>query len=160
MQKTRIMSQKKKVLMVCLGNICRSPLAEALLRSKVDPDKVYVDSAGLDSYHVGEPPCKTSQEIAKEHGLDLSNLRARHFKVSDFDNFDYIFIMDKYNWDLIQKKARNKKDLLKVDYILNLIFPGENMEVPDSYQKGKNAAELVYRMLDEATDILAQKLQS
>jgi len=160
LQKTRIMSQKKKVLMVCLGNICRSPLAEALLRSKVDPDKVYVDSAGLDSYHVGEPPCKTSQEIAKEHGLDLSNLRARHFKVSDFDNFDYIFIMDKYNWDLIQKKARNKKDLLKVDYILNLIFPGENMEVPDSYQKGKNAAELVYRMLDEATDILAQKLQS
>ena len=160
MQKFNNMSDKKKVLMVCLGNICRSPLAEALLRSKVDPDKVYVDSAGLDSYHVGEPPCKTSQEIAREHGLDISGLRARHFQVSDFDHFDYIYVMDKYNMDLIRQKARNKKDLLKVDYILNLIFPGENMEVPDSYQKGKNAAELVYRMLDEATDVLAKKLQS
>jgi len=154
------MPDKKKVLMVCLGNICRSPLAEGLLRSKVDPDKVYVDSAGLSSYHIGEPPCFTSQEIARKHALDISGLRARAFEVSDFDNFDHIYIMDKQNWDLIQQKARNKKDLLKVDYILNAVFPGEDMEVPDSYQKGKNAAELVYQMLDEATDVLAKKLQS
>ncbi len=154
------MPEKKKILMVCLGNICRSPLAEALLRSKVNSDKIIVDSAGLDSYHVGEPPCKTSRETAALHGLDISNLRARHFTPEDFDRFDLIYIMDHYNWDLIQRKARNKKDLQKVNYILNEIFPGENMEVPDSYQKGRNAAELVYNMLDEATTAIAKKLRS
>ncbi len=151
---------KKKVLMVCLGNICRSPLAEALLRSKVNPEKVEVDSAGLDSYHLGEPPCKSSREVAKENGLDISGLRARAFTPSDFDRFDYIYIMDRFNWDLIQQKARKPEDLKKVDFILNEIFPGENMEVPDSYQKGQNAARLVYNMLDEATTAIAKKLQS
>ena len=145
--------------MVCLGNICRSPLAEALLRSKVSPDNVVVDSAGLDSYHVGEPPCQTSQDIALKNGLDISNLKARHFTLSDFDNFDRIYIMDKYNMDLIQRKARNDTDIKKVDFILNEIFPGENMEVPDSYQKGKNAAEMVYNMLDEATTVIAQNIE-
>ncbi len=146
--------------MVCLGNICRSPLAEALLRQKVDPQKVKVDSAGLDSYHVGEAPCQTSQEIAREHGLDISGLRARAFEASDFDRFDKIYIMDDYNWQLIQSRAKNENDLQKVDYILNEIFPGENMSVPDSYGKGKNAAKLVYNMLDKATTAIAKKLQS
>ena len=144
--------------MVCLGNICRSPLAEALLRSKVKADLIEVDSAGLDDWHAGEAPCKTSQEVAKNHGLDISNLRARKFTISDFDNFDFIYIMDHYNRDIIQKKARNTADLQKVSLILNEIFPGEDMEVPDSYQKGNNAAELVYQMLDKATDAIAKKL--
>jgi protein-tyrosine phosphatase len=148
---------KKKILMVCLGNICRSPLAEALLRSKVKPDKVKVDSAGLDNYHEGEPPCHTSQEIARKNGLDISGLKSRPFKVTDFDEFDRIYIMDKLNWELIKRFARDDDDLNKVDFILNEIFPDENMEVPDSYQRGKNAAELVFQMLDEATDIIAQK---
>jgi len=151
------MPQKKKILMVCLGNICRSPLAEALLRTKVDPETVLVDSAGLDSYHLGEAPCQSSQEVAKKHGLDISGLRARAFTTADFDKFDKIYIMDKLNWDLIQNFARNSEDLKKVDFILNEIFPGENMEVPDSYQKGQNAAELVYNMLDEATTAIANK---
>ncbi len=146
--------------MVCLGNICRSPLAEALLRQKVDSDKVVVDSAGLDSYHVDEAPCKTSQDIAKEHNLDISGLRARAFETADFERFDYIYIMDDYNWELIKSQAGNQKDLQKVDFILNEIFPGENMSVPDSYGKGRNAAKLVYDMLDKATTAIAQKLQS
>jgi len=154
------MSDKRRILMVCLGNICRSPLAEGLLRQKVNGNKIEVDSAGLDSYHVGEAPCKTSQEIAREHGLDISGLRARAFKTSDFDRFDKIYIMDDYNWQLIQSRARNKADLQKVDFILNEIFPGENMAVPDSYGKGRNAAKLVYDMLDKATTAIAQKLQS
>jgi protein-tyrosine phosphatase len=124
----------------------------------VSPDNVVVDSAGLDSYHVGEAPCQTSQDIALKNGLDISNLKARHFTLSDFDNFDRIYIMDKYNWELIRRKARNNFDLMKVDFILNEIFPGENMEVPDSYQKGKNAAEMVFNMLDEATTAIAQKI--
>ena len=154
------MSEKKRVLMVCLGNICRSPLAEGLLRQKVDPQKVIVDSAGLDNYHVGEAPCKTSQDIACEHGLDISGLRARAFKDSDFEQFDYIYIMDDYNWELIKSRARNEEDLQKVDFILNEIFPGENMSVPDSYGKGKNAAKLVFNMLDQATTAIAKKLMS
>lgn len=149
-----------KILMVCLGNICRSPLAEALLRSKVDSDKVIVDSAGLSSYHIGEPPCQSSIDIARKHGLDISDLRARDFEIRDFDIFDKIYIMDHYNWELIQKKARNENDVKKVDYILNEIFPGENLEVPDSYQKGEAAAQMVYQMLDEATTTIAKKLQS
>jgi len=149
-----------KILMVCLGNICRSPLAEALLRSKVDSDKVIVDSAGLSSYHIGEPPCQSSIEIARKHGLDISGLRARDFEIRDFDIFDKIYIMDHYNWELIQKKARNENDVKKVDYILNEIFPGENLEVPDSYLKGEAAALMVYQMLDEATTAIAKKLQS
>lgn len=153
-------ADKKKILMVCLGNICRSPLAEALLRQKVDPDKVLVDSAGLDSYHVGEPPCRSSQEIARENGLDISDLRARAFKTSDFDDFDKIYIMDGLNWEMIRQRARNENDLKKVDFILNEIFPGENMAVPDSYQKGRSAAKLVYDMLDQATTAIAKKLKN
>jgi len=151
---------KKKILMVCLGNICRSPLAEALLRQKVDPEKVLVDSAGLGSYHIGEPPCRSSQEIAREHGLDISGLRARAFDVRDFDTFDKIYIMDELNWEMIKERARNQQDLNKVDFILNEIFPGENMGVPDSYQKGRSAAKLVYDMLDQATTAIAKKLQN
>jgi len=151
---------KKKILMVCLGNICRSPLAEALLRQKVDPEKVLVDSAGLGSYHVGEPPCRSSQEIALEHGLDISGLRARSFKTSDFDNFDKIYIMDRLNWEMIKERARTEDDLKKVDFILNEIFPDENMAVPDSYQKGRSAAKLVYDMLEQATTAIAKKLQN
>ncbi len=154
------MPDKKKILMVCLGNICRSPLAEALLRQKVDSRKVEVDSAGLDNYHAGEPPCPTSQEIAREHGLDISGLRARPFETADFDRFDKIYIMDDYNWELIQSFARKPQDLEKVDFILNELFPGENMPVPDSYGKGKNAAKLVFNMLDKATTAIAKKFSS
>jgi len=151
---------KKKILMVCLGNICRSPLADGLLRQKVDPEKVLVDSAGLGSYHVGEPPCRSSQEIALENGLDISGLRARFFKTSDFDTFDKIYIMDGLNWEMIKERARTEDDLKKVDFILNEIFPNENMAVPDSYQKGRSAAKLVYEMLDQATTAIAKKLQN
>jgi len=146
-----------KILMVCLGNICRSPLAEGLLRSKVNINNIFVDSAGLDKWHVGEAPCKSSQEVARNHGLNIANLRARHFTTADFDQFDQIYIMDDLNHELIMKMARNQEDKNKVDYILNEVFPNENLEVPDSYQKGSNAAEIIYNMLDQATDKIAQK---
>jgi protein-tyrosine phosphatase len=149
--------QKKKILMVCLGNICRSPLAEALLRKKVNSEKVIVDSAGLDSYHIGEPPCKTSIDIAAKNGLDITNLRARQFTSKDFDKFDKIYIMDLLNRHLIKKMAKNKDQFKKVDLILNEVFPGEDMEVPDSFQKGDSAAKLVYDMLDKATTAIAKK---
>ncbi len=149
--------EKTKILMVCLGNICRSPLAEALLRKKVNSEQILVDSAGLDDWHVGESPCKSSTEIAQEHGLNIQNLKARKFTIEDFDKFDKIYIMDAYNWEIIQNKARNDEDIEKVNFILNEIYPNENLDVPDSYQKGRAAAELVYKMLDLATDAIAEK---
>ncbi len=142
--------------MVCLGNICRSPLAETLLRSKAS-NNIIVDSAGLDDWHVGEPPCDSSRKVAKKNGLNIDHLRARKFVIEDFDRFDKIYIMDHLNWDLIKKKARTERDLKKVDFIMNELFPGENLDVPDSYQKGAGAADLVFKMLDQATEKIAEK---
>jgi len=144
--------------MLCLGNICRSPLAEALLKAKIPKEKAFIDSAGLDGWHEGEPPCESSRMIAKKHGLNIDHLRARKFKLQDFDKFDKIYIMDHLNYDLLKKMARNEDDLKKVDFIMNELFPGENLDVPDSYQKGAGAAELVYKMLDQATDKIAKKI--
>ncbi len=144
--------------MVCLGNICRSPLAEGLLKSKVSTEKVFVDSAGLDDWHIGEAPCDSSQEIARKNDLDISGLRARKFKMQDFDRFDKIYIMDSYNMQLIRKLTKDKQKLQKVDFILNEVFPDENLDVPDSYQKGRSAAQMIYKMLDMATDKIANNL--
>ena len=84
--------------MVCLGNICRSPLAEGILQSKVNDDKVFVDSAGTAAYHVGELPDKRSIEVARKYGIDLTNQRARKFTSKDFTEFDSIYAMDKENY--------------------------------------------------------------
>lgn len=147
-----------RVLMVCLGNICRSPLAEGILKSKVDRYEVLVDSAGTGAYHVGELPDPRSIAIAKTHQLDITDQRARKFEVKDFDAFDYIYVMDSSNYANVIKLARNKEDESKVRYILNEVFPGENMDVPDPYYGGEYGFKNVYKMLDEACDVVAKKL--
>ena len=91
----------QQVLMVCLGNICRSPLAEGILQSKVDATKIRVDSAGTAAYHVGELPDNRSIEVARKHGIDLSGQRARKFTRKDFDIFDVIYAMDLSNYNSI-----------------------------------------------------------
>lgn len=145
--------------MVCLGNICRSPLAEGILRSKVDPTQVFVDSAGTGNYHVGEAPDERSIFIAQEKKLDISTQKCRQFKVSDFDEFDHIYVMDMSNYHDVTALARNENDKKKVSLILNEIFPGENVEVPDPYYGGNEGFSEVYEMLDEACDVIAKKLQ-
>ena len=149
---------KTKVLMVCLGNICRSPLAEGLLKSKVDPSEVFVDSAGTSDYHVDQSPDERSVNIGKENNLDISEQRGRQFKVSDFDEFDYIYVMDMSNYKDLEKLARNNEDMSKVNLILNEVFPAENVEVPDPYYGGGDGFKNVYEMLDEACDIIAKKI--
>ena len=106
-----------RILMVCLGNICRSPLAEGILKSKVTEKDIDVDSAGTASYHIGNSPDHRSIDIAKKNGIDISSQRARQFRVSDFDNFDKIYAMDKSNYYSIISLARNKQDEDKVDLI-------------------------------------------
>ena len=147
-----------KILMVCLGNICRSPLAEGLLASKLPSEKFIVDSAGTGSYHVGEKPDKRSIETAKKNGLDISHQRARQFTTEDFNEFDYIFVMDKSNYKNVIKLSKDKNHHQKVEMILNHLFPNENVDVPDPYFGLQNGFDMVYNMLDETCDIIAQKL--
>ncbi len=147
-----------KVLMVCLGNICRSPLAEGILKSKTFLKEIEVDSAGTGNYHIGGEPDKRSIAIAKKKGLDISGQRARQFSVSDFDNFDYIYVMDELNYRTVKKLARNEADIKKVQLILNELFPNENLAVPDPYNGGEHGFKVVYEMLDEVCEVIVNKL--
>ena len=143
---------KIKVLMVCLGNICRSPLAEGILKSKVDSDKVTVDSAGTGGWHVGELPDPRSIDVARKNGIDITDQRGRKFSTYDFETYDHIFVMDNSNYRDVVKLAKNDTEKQKVKMILNEIFPGENVDVPDPYYGGKQGFDNVYQMLDEACE--------
>jgi protein-tyrosine phosphatase len=147
-----------KVLMVCLGNICRSPLAEGILKSKLPTSDFLVDSAGTGNYHIGDLPDQRSINVAKKYGLDITDQRGRQFSVSDFDNFDIIYVMDASNFENVIKLARNADDIEKVHYILNEIYPNQNHSVPDPYTGGVQGFEATFKMLDEACTEIAMKL--
>ena len=146
-----------KILMVCLGNICRSPLAEGILKSKLSGDFI-VDSAGTANYHVGNTPDKRSIAVARKYGLNISNLKGRQFHVSDFNEFDYIYVMDESNYRNVIALARNKNDKARVSFILNEVYPNQNHNVPDPYYGGNDGFENIYKMLDEACDCIVKKL--
>ena len=143
--------------MVCLGNICRSPLAEGILKAKVS-EAVSVDSAGTAGYHVGELPDKRSIATARKYGIDITDQRSRKFTVSDFDTFDIIYAMDKSNYNNIVALARNEKDIQKVKMILQEVDPVDVLDVPDPYYGGDQGFENVYKMLDEACEVIASKI--
>lgn len=151
--------EKTRILMVCLGNICRSPLAEGIMRAKLFGRNNYeVDSAGTGGWHVGDPPDPRSVAIAKEMGLDITGQRGRQFNVTDFDRFDHIFVMDNSNHRDVLKLARTEHDKQKVSLILDTLFPGENVDVPDPYYGGNDGFAKVYDMLDQACEILKERL--
>lgn len=149
-----------KVLMVCLGNICRSPLAEGILQSKLSTESFFVDSAGTGDWHIGSLPDKRSIAVAKKYNIDLTTQRARQFKVSDFSTFDRIYVMDKSNYDNVVKLAPNTEARNKVKLILNESTPGKNAEVPDPYFGGEDGFEHVYHLLDEVCNVIAKDLKS
>lgn len=149
----------KKILMVCLGNICRSPLAEGILQSKLSSKNFLVDSAGTAGYHVGELPDKRSIEVAKKYEVDITGQRSRKFIKTDFDKFDMIFAMDQSNYGDIIALSENEEEHEKVKMILNELYPNENRNVPDPYYGGDQGFENVYKMLDEACEIIASKLE-
>lgn len=146
--------------MVCLGNICRSPLADGLLRDKIKALKLNheVDSAGTAGHHVGDSPDNRMSAKASEYNHDISDLRARQFSAIDFDNFDLIYAMDKSNYQNIISLARSSSDNEKVKMILDESHPNANMEVPDPYYGGEQGFENVFNLLDKATDCIIKKL--
>lgn len=149
---------KTRILMVCLGNICRSPLAEGILASKLSSQDFSVDSAGTGDYHIGKKPDLRSISVAKSKGLDISSQKARQFTAKDFVDFDYIFAMDQSNYNTILKLAPNPTAQKKVKLILNELYIDENREVPDPYFGMENGFEIVYEMLDKACENIAKKL--
>ncbi len=147
-----------KIVMVCLGNICRSPLAEGLLASKLPKEKFLVDSAGTGSWHIGKHPDERSIATAKKNGLDISKQKGQHFTSNFFEVFDYIYVMDSSNYDDVLSLAKTEAQKSKVKLILDELFPGDNVDVPDPYYGLQNGFDMVFEMLDEATDLLSKKL--
>jgi protein-tyrosine phosphatase len=147
-----------KILMVCLGNICRSPLAEGILASKLPENKFKVDSAGTGSWHIGNAPDERSIITAKKNGILISNQKCRQITTNDFDYFDYIYVMDNTNYNDVHQLSENQEHRKKVQLILNELFPNENVDVPDPYYGLQNGFDSVYQMLNEACDLIAKKL--
>ncbi|MFY0482425.1 low molecular weight protein-tyrosine-phosphatase [Flavobacterium sp. PLA-1-15] len=147
-----------RILMVCLGNICRSPLAEGILASKLPKDKFFVDSAGTGNYHIGKKPDNRSIGIAKRKGIDISCQKARQFTARDYKEYDYIYVMDGSNYSNVIDLAPDENSKKKVSLILNELFPNENVDVPDPYFGLENGFATVYEMLDEVCDVIAEKL--
>jgi len=151
-----------KILMVCLGNICRSPIADGLLRYKAKEHNlpITVDSAGTSAQHIDEAPDPRMRKVAQAKGTPIDFLRARQFSLADFDEFDIIYAMDESNLKNILKRARNEADKSKVRLFLNELYPGKNLHVPDPYFGGEKGFYEVYDMVDETTDVIIQKYKS
>lgn len=147
-----------KILMVCLGNICRSPLAEGIMKEKVQSAGLdwEVDSAGTGSWHVGDLPDPRSIEVAKKYGIDITSQRARKFKPADLDEYDLIFAMDSSNYQNIVRHSVSKEQEEKVHLIMNMAQPGINQSVPDPYWDD-NGFENVFQMLEEACEKVIEK---
>ncbi|MGB2153242.1 MAG: low molecular weight protein-tyrosine-phosphatase [Flavobacteriaceae bacterium] len=141
--------EKGNVLMVCLGNICRSPLAHGIFEKLSKEFSITVDSAGTASYHIGSSPDPRSIKIAMKHGIDISNQRARQFTRSDFDSFDHIFVMDRQNLRNVLKLSQTEAERNKVKLLLT------NEEVEDPYYGGDQGFEIVFDKIEKASkDIL------
>lgn len=147
-----------KILMVCLGNICRSPLAEGILKNKIQEKGLdwLVDSAGTGSWHIGELPDNRSIAVARRFGIDITDQRARQFRPNDLIDFDMVLAMDSSNYQDIIRSAQNDQQKNKVALIMNFVNEGSNQAVPDPYWDD-NGFEKVYQMLDEACERFVQR---
>ena len=145
--------------MVCLGNICRSPLAEGILKSLVHQKGLdwQVDSAGTGGWHAGELPDPRSRAVALENGIDIRDQRARKLRASDLDDFDLILAMDASNFNNILALATQEEQKQKVRMILNYRNPGRNEQVPDPYYGGESGFQEVFKMLEQACNALIEE---
>ncbi|MBD8081248.1 low molecular weight protein-tyrosine-phosphatase [Chryseobacterium caseinilyticum] len=148
-----------KILMVCLGNICRSPLAEGILKSKL-PANFTVDSAGTINMHEGNAPDKRSVEVASKNGLDISKQQSRHFQPHDLDDYDRIYCMDKNNLRDVLSLATTAEQRQKVFLLMDSLNLNHHpTEVPDPYWSGSDGFDQVYRQIDEACEMIAKNLE-
>ena len=145
--------------MICLGNICRSPLAEGILSLKGKHLNLEVDSAGTAAYHIGKQPDIRSIEIANKYTIDLNQQRARQFSRADFDKFDIIYAMDTNNYAHLISLASTETERDKIRMILNEINPKAYQSVPDPYYGGENGFQAIYNMLDKACDKIIQNIE-
>src|SRR5688572_30172432 len=145
-----------KILMVCLGNICRSPLAEGILQDKAFKAGLAwsIESAGTNSYHIGEPPHILSQKVAKQNGIDICNQRARRFVSEDFEIYDKIYAMSGDVMDEMHRIAKNKFDASKVDLLLNELYPGKNKDVPDPWYGPEPGYHEAFKLIEKACDAI------
>lgn len=148
-----------KILMVCLGNICRSPLAEGILQDKTFKAGLTwsIESAGTNSYHTDEPPHPLSQKVAKLKGIDISQQRARRFTASDFDVYDKIYALAKDVLADMKLIAGNRFDSSKVDLLMNELYPGKNMDVLDPWYGPEEGYHEVFKLIEQACDAIVSK---
>ena len=151
-----------KILFVCTGNICRSPMAEGILRQKLTEAgfRDETDSCGFESFHAGDYPDKRAQTVCRKYGIDISRHLARLFGKPDFDNFDRIYVMDSSHYYNVSRMARSAGDMKKVDYVLNLLYPGKDRPVDDPWYHDMQAFEQTFRQIDAACDSLIKEIRS
>ncbi len=145
--------------MVCLGNICRSPLAEGILQQKLDSERFSVKSAGTGGWHVGNPPDPRSISMASQKGLDITTQRAQQFKPDFFDEFDLIYAMDQSNLTDLKSLARTNGDQKKLRLLLDALFPGEGVDAPDPYYGGPSGFVNVFDLIDRACEVISSELE-
>ena len=148
-----------RILMVCLGNICRSPIAEGVMKHKIKEQGLNweVDSAGTESYHIGEAPHPLSQKVAKLNGIDICKQRKRKFVAEDFNRFDKIYAMSADVIDEMKWIAKSKFDEKKVDLLLNELFPGQNVDVPDPWYGPEEGFHQAFKMINDACEAIVKK---
>lgn len=148
-----------KILMVCLGNICRSPLAEGILEHKVKQAGLdwEIDSAGTNGYHIGEAPHQLSQKVAKLNGIDICNQRSRQFVKEDFDHFDKIYALANDVLEEMEWIAGEKFNPSKTDLLLNELYPGKNRSVPDPWYGPEPGYHQVYKLIESACDAILER---
>ncbi len=149
----------KKILMVCMGNICRSPMAQGIMEEKIREYglQAVVDSAGTIDYHEGEAPDWRAQATMKTHGLDISGQRARQIRLHDLDEYDFILVMDDSNRRELMRLA-TPEQLGKIRFVTEYAWPGQQIEVPDPYYGGREGFENTFRVLDTSCEAFARHL--
>lgn len=135
-------------------------MAEGILRAKLKEHNIpaEVDSAGLEAFHIGDSPDKRAILTSNSHGIDISSHRARLVTEKDFDRFDKIYVMDSYHFYQLLSLARTDKDMEKIDYTMNVLYPGKNIPVQDPWYDGMNAFEKVFEQLDKACEKIVKIL--